>query len=174
MNELNILFPFIDILLDPRNLWAESFGYLFYSLSNISNPNFENYTVKFDESIYPWWYVNLRYLDKNLIRVLSPDINPDSWLIFENINYLRKKDTPILDIILSYFPVDAYSKSHKTLPIKMYPYYEWSNFKYKLNKIETVYAFIEKISKNLIKENLIISINNWILEDSDLIYLCRK
>ena len=173
MNEPNILFQFIDILTNHRKTWDERLGYIFYSLSNISNPSFEDYTVKFDESIInPCWIINCRYLNKKLIKILSSDINPDSWLKFKNINYLRKEDISILSIILSDFSIDAYSRSRITVSIKIYPYEVGPRCKF--NKIETVYEFIDKISKNLIKDSLIISINNWILEDSDLIYLCRK
>ena len=175
LNELNILFQFIDIQTHSTNYLAEGIVYLFYSLSSISYPNSKNYTISFDESIiFPLWFINFRYLDKNLIRIVFPDINPDSFLAFENINYLRREEIPILDVILSDFSVDAYSKSQRSLPILIYPDYAISNSKCNLNKIKNVYKFIENISKNLIGEHLAIEICNWILEESDIIYLWQK
>ena len=105
---------------------------------------------------------------------MSPHINPDSALAFENINYLRKEDIPILDVILSDLSVDAYSKSQRSVAIFIYPDYYLSNSKCKLNNIKNVYKFIVKISKNFIREKLGIIIENWVLEESDLIYLWRK
>ena len=105
---------------------------------------------------------------------MSPDINPDSWFAFENINCLRKEDISILDTILSDLSVDAYSKSQRIVTIIIYPDYARSNSECKLNNIKTVYKFIDKISKNFIREKLGISIENWILEESDLFYLWRK
>ena len=113
-------------------------------------------------------------MDKYLIEILSPHINPDSDLAFENINYLRKEDIPILDVILSDLSVDAYSKSQRVVVIFIHPDYYLSNSKYKLINIKTVYKFIDKISKNFIKEKLVITIRNWILEYSDISYLWRK
>ena len=105
---------------------------------------------------------------------MSPDINPEGDLIFENMNCLRKEDIPILDDILSDLSVDAYSKSQRTMVIFIHPNYQLSKSKCKLNNIKNVYTFIEKISKNFIRERLGISIENWILKDSDLFYLWRK
>ena len=105
---------------------------------------------------------------------MSPDINPEWDLAFENMNYLRKEDIPILDVILSDLSVDTYSKSQRNVFINIYPDYVFSKSKYKLNNIKNVYAFINKISKNLIRGKLYISIYNWILEESDLFYLWRK
>ena len=147
---------------------------MFYSRRNISNPNFLNYTIKFEESVNPCWVINLRYLDKNLIRILSPDINPDSSLVFENMNYLRKEDISVLDGILSDLSVDASSKSQKDVPVIIYPDSARSSFKFKLNKIENVYKFIDRMSKNFIRENLDIWMDNWVLEYSDLSYLYQN
>ena len=105
---------------------------------------------------------------------MSPHINPDSWFAFENINCLRKEDIPIMDDIFSDFSVDFYSKSQRIMGIYIYPDDQRSNSKCKLNKIKNVYKFIDKISKNFIRERLGISIENWILEESDLIYLWQK
>ena len=77
-------------------------------------------------------------------------------------------------LFFSDFSVDAYSKSQRTISILIYPDYERSNSKCKLNKIKNVYKFFHKISKNFIREKLGIWIKIWILEDSDLFYLWRK
>ena len=128
----------------------------------------------FNESISPFWNINFQYLDKNLIKIVSPHINPDSSLVFENINWLRKEDIPILDVILSDLSVDVYSKSQRYVSIFIRSYNMYSNSKYKLSNIKNLYKFIDKFSKNFIREELGISIENWILEESDLFYLWRK
>ena len=137
-------------------------------------PNFDNYTIRFNECIIPSWFINFRYLDKNLIRFLSPHISPESAFVFSNINYLRKEDITILDDIISDLSVDAYSKSQRAMSIEIYPDNIRYNSKCKLNNIKYVYTFIFKFSENFIREYLITTISNWILEDSNLFYLWRK
>ena len=75
-------------------------------------------------------------MDKNLIKILSPHINPAGGLIFENINYLRKEDIPILDVILSDFSVDAYSKSQRVESVIIYSDSVSSGSRWKLNNIK--------------------------------------
>ena len=105
---------------------------------------------------------------------MSPDLNPDSSLTFENMNYLRREDIPILDAILSDLFVDAYSKSQIDVPVLIYPDSTRTYTKCKLNNIKNVYKFIDKMSKNFISESLAIWIDNWVLEYSDLSYLWQN
>ena len=174
------LFDIMDqINKEGKYLWyvekeLNKIGQYFYSytITNlelmINDPMYWSVMLCWDSS-NPTYYFNCKDVNKDLFGQVIPLIHHNAKLSFFNINHITRNDIDILDtIFLEYF-----MSNYKTTLNKSYIFFfpeEYSDQGiYNLSKTHFLLNFINNLSKNFMKSNTTIMIQNIMLTYDELI-----